>query len=80
MKKDTVGGLIVIVALLLIAAVIVGVCYSQGVFDSLLPDDMGTQTTDDDTQAPDDGTEQPQQEAAGTVISDIIYQSYIGAE
>lgn len=79
MKKDTVGGLIVIVALLLIAAVIVGVCYSQGVFDSLLPDDMGTQTPDDGNQTPDGGTEQPQ-EAAGTVISDIIYQSYIGAE
>ena len=33
----TARSLIVIMVLLLIAAVIVGVCYSQGIFDSLIP-------------------------------------------
>lgn len=55
----TVKACISILILLLIAGVVVALLYSQGIFDSLLPDDMGTQTPDDGTQTPDGGTEQP---------------------
>ena len=40
--SNTSKSIAVILILLLIAAVIVGVCYSQGVFDALIPDDPGT--------------------------------------
>ena len=55
----TVKACISILILLLIAGVVVALLYSQGIFDSLLPDDMGTQTPDDGNQTPDGGTEQP---------------------
>lgn len=59
----TARSLIVIMVLLLIAAVAVGVCYSQGVFDSLIPD--GNPGTDEPgTDEP--GTEEPGTEEPGT--------------
>ena len=52
----TARSLIVIMVLLLIAAVAVGVCYSQGVFDSLIPDENpGT----DEPGTDEPGTEEP---------------------
>lgn len=59
----TARSLIVIMVLLLIAAVAVGVCYSQGVFDSLIPndnpgtDEPGTDTPGGNTDEP--GTDEP---------------------
>ena len=53
---------IAVILLLLIAAVIVGVCYSQGVFDALIPDDPGTDTPGGDTP----GTDTPGGDTPGT--------------
>ncbi len=59
----TARSLIVIMVLLLIAAVAVGVCYSQGVFDSIIPDENpgtdepGTDTPGGNTDEP--GTDEP---------------------
>lgn len=57
----TARSLIVIMVLLLIAAVAVGACYSQGVFDSLIPDENpGTDEPGTDTPGTDEpGTDEP---------------------
>lgn len=59
----TARSLIVIMVLLLIAAVAVGVCYSQGVFDSLIPD--GNPGTDEP------GTDEPGTDEPGTDEPDL---------
>lgn len=60
--SNTSKSIAVILILLLIAAVIVGVCYSQGVFDALIPDDPGTDTPGSDTP----GTDTPGGDTPGT--------------
>lgn len=65
MKNNVVGGLIVIITLLLIAAVIVGVCYSQGIFDSLIPDE-NPGTDEPGTDTPGGGTDEPGTDTPGT--------------
>lgn len=61
----TARSLIVIMVLLLIAAVAVGACYSQGVFDSLIPDgNPGTDTPGGGTDEP--GTDTPGTDEPGT--------------
>lgn len=64
----TARSLIVIMVLLLIAAVAVGVCYSQGVFDSLIPDENpGTDEPGTDTPGTDEpGTDEPGTDEPGT--------------
>ena len=62
--------LIVIMVLLLIAAVAVGVCYSKGVFDSLIPDENpGTDTPGGGTDEP--GTDEPGTDEPGTDKPDL---------
>lgn len=58
--SNTSKSIAVILILLLVAAVIVGVCYSQGVFDALIPDDPGTDTPGSNTPGTDTpGTDTP---------------------
>lgn len=65
--SNTSKSIAVILILLLIAAVIVGVCYSQGVFDALIPDDPGTDTPGGDTPGTDEpGTDTPGGDTPGT--------------
>lgn len=66
----TARSLIVIMVLLLIAAVAVGACYSQGVFDSLIPDENpGTDTPGGGTDEP--GTDEPGTDEPGTDKPDL---------
>lgn len=66
----TARSLIVIMVLLLIAAVAIGACYSQGVFDSLIPDENpGTDTPGGGTDEP--GTDEPGTDEPGTDKPDL---------
>ena len=67
--SNTSKSIAVILILLLVAAVIVGVCYSQGVFDALIPggDTPGTDTPGTDTPGTDTpGTDTPGTDTPGT--------------
>ena len=66
--SNTSKSIAVILILLLVAAVIVGVCYSQGVFDALIPggDTPGTDTPGTDTPGTDTpGTDTPGGDTSG---------------
>ena len=79
--SNTSKSIAVILILLLVAAVIVGVCYSQGVFDALIPDDPGTDTPGGDTSGgntDEPGTDEPEEGSSTVIVSSEDYEKTDG--
>ncbi len=70
--SKTISGILAILMVLLVVAVIFGVCYSQGVFDNLIPSTPGTDEPGTDTPGTDEpgtidpGTDTPDKEDPST--------------